>query len=231
MQLDLKTVIALDDSNMFKIMESLLTDYYGSVLTDGDNYIFAIGKSKTCFVAHLDTRRKSDLPINITEYLGCIYNSYGVLGADDRAGIFMIIKILEECIVNDYVFPSILITNYEESGMRGMKKFLVDDHFLLAEISLLLALDRTGYSNYVTYGYKPTKQLKKYINSYGFNRKISKNKNDIFILGEEYGVATVNLSIGYYREHTHFEHLRIGEFLKTLVQVIEMVKFPYEGII
>ena len=52
-----------------------------------------------------------------------IRNENGILGADDRSGIFIIFSIIKECLLYNIPFPSILITNFEEFGFAGAKAF------------------------------------------------------------------------------------------------------------
>ena len=93
------------------------------------DYIFAYPPSReiipVLLMAHWDTVRtttgkRADEPVVIFSENGKIENGMGVLGADDRAGIQMILEAQDAYEEQ----PLLLFTNYEEIGGKGMLNFI-----------------------------------------------------------------------------------------------------------
>jgi hypothetical protein len=148
------------------------------------------------------------------------------LGADDRAGIFGIIEILRTCKTEGLPEPSVLITNYEEGGGVGVKAFLKTDLFETEGLRLMIELDRKGCNEYVDYLDVPAK-VDDYVESFGFQKKYG-SYSDIADLTDMHLIPGVNLSIGYYDQHTANEVLHIDEMYMTIDRVLSMIDDPIE---
>lgn len=205
----------------------LKTQYSKGDLDINKDYIFVHGKDPILFVAHMDTvydHRMSTTddfkkrPIIFDEEKQLFWSPDG-LGADDRAGIFMILKLLSEghC-------PNILFTRDEEIGGKSAMLFAYDYKETLhhCNIKYIVQLDRRGSNDCVFYSCDNPK-FTKYISSFGFTPAIGLF-TDISIICPETGIAGVNLSVGYYNEHTMYECLSILETLKNYDIIIKMIQ-------
>ena len=152
------------------------------------------------------------------------------LGADDRAGC-AILWLLKDC------GHSLLVTDGEEHGQIGANH-LVDEYPEIAkelnDHSYMIQLDRRNDSDYKTYALPVTKEFRQYIASEtGYQDAGTNARTDIVALCRR--ICGVNLSIGYYNEHTPDEYLDIISWLKTYETVrkmleIEQPRFLLEGI-
>ena len=87
-------LVSLKEREMLKAMQQYLKSKYDNIITTKD-YIIAIGDIPIALVAHMDTVFK--VPVSDLYYdrlKGVLWSPDG-LGADDRAGIFAILKILQ----------------------------------------------------------------------------------------------------------------------------------------
>ena len=223
---ELLNILKMTDGELGGYLKCTLKKHYKKVLTDGDNYIYAKGTSPLCLVAHIDTvRGKNDLPVNLVVSRNVIRNASGVLGADDRAGVYGILEVMRGCIENNFPMPHIIFTNYEESGGRGVKAFIRDKKFDPRGIDLLVELDRKGCNEYVFYSTTLPQPVKDYVKSFGF-REERGSYSDISDLTDEYQIPSVNLSIGYYSQHCNAEYLHYDECLLTIDRVLDMCEEP-----
>ena len=106
-------LVSLSQKELKKAMSQYLKAKYDNVIFTKD-YLVAIGDIPVALVAHLDTVYRT--PVSNLYYdqrKGVLWSPDG-LGADDRAGIFAVLKILQ-----DGYRPSIIFTTDEETGMVG----------------------------------------------------------------------------------------------------------------
>ena len=84
-------------------------------------YIIAEGELPVCLVAHLDTvEKKPPSDIFYDKEQGVMWSPQ-LLGADDRAGVYAIIQIIEA----GYK-PHVIFTTDEEIGALGAQKLIED---------------------------------------------------------------------------------------------------------
>ena len=106
-------LVSLKEKEVLAAMSQYLKAKYDNVIVTKD-YIIAIGNIPIALIAHMDTVFK--IPVSDLYYdqkKGVLWSPEG-LGADDRAGIFAIIKILQ-----DGLRPSVILTTGEEDGGVG----------------------------------------------------------------------------------------------------------------
>lgn len=229
-ELNLETVLSLDDEEAFKLSKSILEGYFDQVYTDDFSYAFVCGTLPLCFTAHSDTLR-GGTPVNLKESGSYILNANGILGADDRAGIFMIFRLLSECSIKGIDLPSILITGEEELGMIGAIRFVRSKTFIYSSAykstSLILGLDCSGHKRFVTYDKNIPNSVETYIQDFGFLKDKSKRRSDITVLSDFYpSVPCANLSVGYEHEHTAMERLHVENYIDSFQRVLKMVQSP-----
>jgi di/tripeptidase len=187
-----------------------------------DGFLYAEGDIPIMLVAHMDTVALEP-PTNLcySKELDLIYNRDGILGGDDRCGVYAIMKLLEK------YRPFILFTGNEEIGGEGAYQAveLLDK----PDVKYIVEFDRNGVNDCVFYNCG-NKKFKKYIEKFGFITEIG-SFSDISILGPEWDIATVNLSCGYFDEHTKNEYVFFS-ILENLIKTAEIMinqidKAPY----
>ncbi len=170
--------------------------------------------------------------IEVLKYRNVIISKKGILGGDDRAGIMAIISINNTCMENKYPLPSILLTNGEERGGKGMETFIKDissedaDKKLFDPVRIIIALDRRGVSEYVYY-IEPAIEARRYIESFGFIKGFG-TYSDSKELSAKFKIPSVNLSVGYYDNHSVRETVHIDEVFLTAKRVCNMINDPID---
>lgn len=210
---DLKTfeqLVKLDQESVKKVMAKFLKKNYYKVIETKD-YIFCEGNIPIGLVAHMDTVfTRPPEEIYYDERHGVVFSPDG-LGADDRAGIFAILKILQSGLR-----PHIILTTDEESGGLGARA-LAELDCPFRDLRFLIELDRNGSNDCVFYDCD-NRDFVKYIEEFGFVEAFG-TFTDICFLCKSWGVAGVNLSIGYRDEHTYTEILFVGHMMDTIKKV------------
>lgn len=234
-EISLDLIIKLPDDDLFFLLKDLMKAYFGRVVTDDGSYLFYNSglNNPICLVSHIDTLRASD-DVDLVFDMDNVYNKNGTLGADDRAGVFLILEAIKSCIYDKIPFPSILFTNFEEVGMIGVKQFIKDGlfNFLGCQkyTKLFVGLDAPGSELYTIYSDNPPKDLIKYMEDLiGLKRRYSNKISDVAILTEKYDIPHVNLSVGYTNNHCDNEYLCLNGLIKAFNSVVKMLKTPYEG--
>ena len=178
---------------------------------------------RTLFVAHVDTVHREDGANNFRKTANKWYATDAVLGADDGAGVAMLMHMLCGGVAGYYVF-----TQGEECGGIGAKH-LAKDEVLLKQFDRAVAFDRRGIDSVITHQ--------------GYGRCCSEtfaqaladelsSGNVLMYLGDDTGIYTdtaefvdiipecTNISIGYMHEHTLKEELNIAHFVALAEAVL-----------
>ena len=186
----------------------------GYKVTLSPQFIIAEGELPVCLVAHLDTVGKkppSDIFYDSTQH---VMWSPQLLGADDRAGVYAIIQIIEAG-----YRPHIIFTTDEEKGAVGAQALVTQKPDCpLENLKAIFQLDRCGEKDCVFYDCD-NPDFTKYVESFGFEEAYG-SFSDISVIAPAWGVAAANLSVGYYDEHQEIERL----YTKQLEATIEKVK-------
>jgi len=154
---------------------------------------------------------------------GLIWSPDG-LGADDRAGVYAALQLFKE--TPEPYKPFVLLTDYEESGGRGAREaadIFAED---LAGCNFLIELDRANGNDAVFYNGEP-KEFADYISEFGFKESIG-SFSDISIVCPAVERCGVNLSIGYYNQHTDKEYLDTSKLFTTIEKVQHILKDNYD---
>ena len=196
--------------SLLKVTQKFLKRYKYQVIATKD-YVIGIGDIPIALIAHLDTVRKVP-PVEILyDREKNMIISPQLLGADDRAGVFSIIKIVQSGLK-----PHVIFTTDEEIGCVGaynlaMRKCPFND------CRFLIQLDRHGANDCVFYDCD-NPEFEEYIENFGFVKAFG-SFTDITELCPAWGMAGVNLSIGYRDEHSVSEVLFVGQMLETIKKV------------
>lgn len=222
----LKKITRASEKEIFLFVKRYLEEHYSSVKYIPGQYIIAEGDIPIALIAHLDTVFETlKTPLARIDYRKyCMEFFYDgeqkVLwspdgaGFDDRAGVYAIVRIIESGLR-----PHVIFTCGEESGGVGA-------HALVAKfpkspfknLKYMIELDRAGEEDCVFYECN-NPLFTRYIENFGFKEDIG-SFSDISILAPAWGVAAVNLSIGYVDEHSYVERL----YFQWLNNTIDKVK-------
>jgi DNA-directed RNA polymerase subunit RPC12/RpoP len=211
-----KNIVSINQDSLKKTLRAYIEKHYKNFYFT-ENYLIGYGDIQVALVAHMDTVfTKLPQSIYYDREQGVIWSPEG-LGADDRAGVFAILKILESGLR-----PTVIFTTDEENGCIGAE-FLVND-FPEDPIGLkyIIELDRRGTNDCVFYECD-NKDFVKYVEQFGFIVNFG-TLSDISVICPAWKVAGVNLSVGYEDEHSKTETLHTAPLLRTISNVKNMLQ-------
>ncbi|RZV39878.1 MAG: hypothetical protein EVJ48_02855 [Candidatus Acidulodesulfobacterium acidiphilum] len=182
-------------------------------------YFYLKGKyTDVLFNAHVDTVKK-DGSFDLRKHGDLIYNRKGVLGADDRAGVWIAYNLAK-------AGASVLLTDYEETTKEGVCAFCED--FKEINHKLFVGLDRRGFREFVNYGYA-NDGINYIFKKLGYKEKTG-TYSDVAMLTENFSRFNVNLSAGFYNEHTSEEYLSLSSMNFTLNRCLKLINFQIPDI-
>lgn len=214
----LEQFFQLTQPSLLKAMKQYLESVYGkNKIIYSEHFLIAIGDIPVALTAHLDTVFKYP-PQNIfyDRVKNVMWSSDG-LGADDRVGVYSIVQLIKR----GYK-PSIIFTTDEELGCRGAEHLIKALPQAPMDLSYVIELDRRGSVDCVFYQCN-NPLFEEYVESFGFVTNFG-SFSDISVICPQWGVAGVNLSVGYYDEHSYSETLYVGQMFATINKVEEMLK-------
>lgn len=207
-------LLVLSQRSLKKVLSTFLKRHYPKVIETKD-YIYAEGTIPVALVAHMDTVFKNPPEEIFFDPKHNVMWSPQGLGADDRAGVFGIVQIIRSGLL-----PHVIFTTDEERGALGaMQLAKLDCPF--SDVKYLIQLDRRGSDDCVFYECD-NKEFVDYVEDFGFSLNYG-SFSDISELCPAWGVAGVNLSIGYRDEHSETEVLFVGQMLATIAKVKKML--------
>jgi hypothetical protein len=219
--MNLKLIKKLASLNK-KQLQSVMTRYlkgrgYQNIINT-NMYLIAEGDLPICLCAHMDTVfSKPPTTFYYDQEQTVLWSPQG-LGADDRAGSYALINLIQK----GYK-PSIILTDMEERGGIGASDLIKRyPECPFKDCRALIQLDRRGEKDSVYYECD-NKDFEELINSYGFETEWG-TFTDISIFGPQWGIAAVNLSIGYDNEHREIETLNMTHLHSTIDKVEKMLK-------
>ncbi|MCU1806386.1 M20/M25/M40 family metallo-hydrolase [Cytobacillus firmus] len=179
--------------------------------------------------AHLDTLVPFDPDRIIVKEKNIWTSSSGILGADDRAGVAVLLQMaknLEKSSFRGTV--KFILTVEEEIGLVGAQH--VDEYFLW-DVDAAIVLDRRGTGDIVIScgGYIPfcDDRYGQFIESTAIkaglsNWKCTNGGSSDTRIWAAHGIQSVNLSVGYLNEHTSDEKLDVEGCYDT-VKFVEAI--------
>lgn len=198
--------------------------FHEDSLQPKNNYIFAEGTDPWLLVAHTDTVKPTpeellftfsskDANLRYPRYISGV----GGLGADDRSGVAMAVRLL-----HDGHRPHIFFPSGEESGLMGTRTFIKNfDAFLELKINFMFQFDRQGNTDIVNYD-DSSKELVNHFTQKHFVFTDMCSFTDIKDLMPFFGVSGVNFSVGYTGQHSANEVLDLQGFYNVYVSFTEM---------
>lgn len=230
----LEDLCSMETIKLFKFMKKYLNRYEFKAFSGGKNHFVAWG-GEIALVAHLDTVFP-ELPGQLfyDKDKDTILAAGTGAGFDDRAGVYAIVEILKRVSNLGIPLPTVILTLGEEDYGIGAQE--AGKEYQNAEFNLkyMIELDRAGKDDCVFYQCTNQK-FKNYVASFDFKEQPG-SYTDITFLMEDLQICGVNLSVGYYNEHTNYECLRPTYLEFTICKVVNMLqdvknaeKFEYEA--
>lgn len=206
-----------------KLVDTVHVDSYGNLLGEkkvGD------GQGATILLsAHMDTVRGVLADRNLIEKNGVITSDKGALGADDRAGIAIILTVLEN--INKLSFNGtvkIAFSREEEIGCKGADKI---DTKWYSDVDLAIVVDRRGNrdivvgcgmafcSNPVGFFMEDVSKLAE------MDWKCVEGGISDAMTFSGNGINSINLSAGYENEHTDREYVVLNDMRDTVRLILQ----------
>lgn len=206
------------------ILNTFLKKYYKKTIITKD-YTIAEGTIPIALVAHLDTVFEDSIAkygrdLFYDENRNVMFSPYGG-GFDDKAGVFAIIQLIRRGLR-----PHVILTTDEEIGVLGALK-VAGLTCPFSELKYIIELDRRGSNDCVFYDCI-NQDFIDYVESFGFSFNHG-SFSDISELCPAWRVAGVNLSVGYYNEHSESEILYVGQLMATIEKVHKMLSTAEEA--
>jgi len=182
--------------------------------------------NRTLFVAHVDTVHRKEGANKIRQTETHWYADGAALGADDGAGVAMLMHLLHAGVDAYYIF-----TQGEECGGIGATHLAKHERELLSEFDRAIAFDRRGIDSVITH------QGRGRCCSDAFGEALSNALNEdmtLMYLPDNSGVYTdtaefiedipecTNISVGYYSEHSDKESLDVVHFVALAERVAKI---------
>ncbi|KMY55301.1 peptidase M28 [Bacillus sp. FJAT-27231] len=177
--------------------------------------------------AHLDTVDTIEDDRNIMKEGTIWSSSKGILGADDRAGVAVLLEMarrLQECKFNGKI--KFIFTVEEEVGLVGARS--VNEYFLW-DVNAAFVVDRRGTGDIVTScgGYEAfcDERYGTFIEEAAEKQgltgwRCTKGGSSDTRVWASHGIQSVNLSAGYQNEHTSSETLDVEACYQTVQLLI-----------
>ena len=190
------------------------------------NLYIKIGESDTMFTSHLDTATSANTPVNhIFEDNLIKTDGTSILGADDKAGVTIMLNMIENQVPGLYYFFL-----GEEVGCIGSKK-VAEKHKVekLSYINKVVSFDRRGTDSVISFqaskrccSDKFAEALSIELNKVDTTFKYEKDPTGVYTDSAQFVSIypeCTNISVGYYSEHTFSESQDI-EHLTKLAQAV-----------
>jgi len=197
----------------------LKSNGYRPIVEDG--YIYAEGSEPVCVTAHMDTVHKA-LPKNILiekhEEKTIISSPQGI-GGDDRCGVYMIQRLVEQGFK-----PTIVFCEDEEIGGVGSNKLLKNLELMdeLSKVKFFIELDRAHDRDLVYYD-DDNEEFHAWCSEITGYKMDWGSFSDISHLCPEAKVSGVNISCGYYKAHTTDEYVVWEEMMQSIEAAAKML--------
>jgi hypothetical protein len=177
------------------------------------------------FTSHLDNKCDKIEQVNYSFHKNIIRTDGStILGADDKAGVSLMLDMIDNEISGLYYF--FIGEENKRDGSTKLRKYLnLNNDNLFANISKVISFDRMGYEDVVyeqvgdkSCSYDFAKEISEQLNKFGFQYCPTKDgsysdSHSFFGLFPE----CTNISVGYFNEHLENEYQDI-EFLENLSQ-------------
>ena len=209
---------------LIPLTDEISVDGYGNILAEVTIGANRMGPAFTILLnSHLDVVDEIEPDREILKHGNVWTSSYGILGADDRAGLAVILHTLKQLQMMQLQSPvkvKIAFTVEEEIGLCGASAVSRD---FLEGVQAAIVVDRRGNGDIIT-GTRGTVfcdelfgSMIALIGNLGEEKRWEPTmggRSDTLIWAQQ-GIQSVNLSVGYQNEHTSREELNIDDAFET----------------
>ena len=191
------------------------------------NYYYEVGESKNIFACHLDTACKTHNKVkHVLDGKFIRTDRTTILGADDKAGMTIILYMIEKNVPGLYYFFV-----GEEVGCIGSTAASKRIDFF-SNYNKIISFDRRGTESIITHQTSLRSCSDEFADSLSkefakHNLNLEKDDTGVYTDSAEFtGIIPecTNISVGYYKEHTHDECQDI-EFLEKLTKSCALVNW------
>lgn len=184
--------------------------------------------NKPMLSAHIDTVQ-SAFDADLTKFVKIrdnVLSGYGVIGGDDKCGIYIILDVLKDRKINFFLSVG------EEAGGKGSSHF-AKLHKELKNVLYCLVLDRRGTGDLICknnqYGtIELEEDLLKVGKEFGYKSAIGSFSDADFLNN---CLSCANLSVGYYNPHSRTEFVRLTDLERAnlyVKSIIDTLTWKYD---
>ena len=172
-------------------------------------------KNRPLLSAHMDTVQDDVDAIltSLIEIKNGKISGHGVIGGDDKCGIYIILDLLKNKHDINFIFSV-----QEEVGGIGIGEFVRFNEHLLDDIPYGLILDRQGNSDIICYdNYYGSQEFEDVL--YGIGKVFGFKPNSGIFSDADYlsdYFSCANISVGYYNPHTAKEYVVLKDLQNSL---------------
>lgn len=194
----------------------------GYQIDEHGNYYFVIGESETMFTCHMDTAGKTSSPVKVNHtFNGNLIGTdrTSILGADDKAGMVVLLYMIEHNIPGVYYFFI-----GEECGCIGSRELSYFMPSRLSHIKRIISFDRCDVNSVITSQMggmccsdEFADALCHQFNTIEKTFRYVKDPTGIYTDSAEFMdiiPECTNISVGYDAEHTNYETQDIDHLVK-----------------
>lgn len=218
----MKTITYGEFEDVIKAQPFQLAEHLDKVADYVGKYSWLVvpknSKNKVCLVAHIDTVFENRFETKTILKEDSVWSSPQGICGDDRCGIYALMRIYDA--LPEESKPYLLFTDGEECGGVGAREASIIFDEELKNVTYFIELDRQGSEDMVFYN-NESKKFREYIGEYGFVESIG-SFSDITILGRNFEKCSVNLSVGYYNQHSLHETINCDALLMTINKVLSI---------
>lgn len=217
MLMEIFTIPAMSSNEigMAKYIEKKLQELGIDYEKDAHGNIFKLDGAKPFLNSHMDTVQDIEdcyLVNHISIKEDSILDGLGVIGGDDKCGIYIILRILEKGYDINFSFSV-----EEETGLHGARKLVAAQKDRLKECLYGITLDRKGNSDIIcSYNGYGTDEFEEALSKVGEEFEY-KPTPGVLSDADEFNktMSCANLSVGYYRAHTKGEFVILRDLIKA----------------
>ena len=214
--MDFEMILKLSQAELKEALQKELQSA-GYTVTSKDGFLYAPGSVPVLLVAHLDTVHQCAPEIICYSSDRRYIMSPQGIGGDDRAGVYMILQIIQQAKCH------VLFCEDEKIGGVGASKFIKSK--IPLPVYYIIEVDRQGANDAVYYRCD-NPEFTTFVDEFGFQCAHG-SFSDISIIAPHYGIAAVNISSGYYNAHRTHEYIDMNAVQHNISRIVKMVNAEY----
>jgi hypothetical protein len=220
MNKDFEKICKMSQASLKNYVKQKLQKTHHTVLSR-DGYVYAQGKFPVLLMAHMDTVHEKLPDLIVYSEKNNKVSSPNGIGGDDRCGAYIIFKVLEKfnC--------SVLFCEDEEIGCVGARKFADSELARELEFNYIIEFDKANANDAVFYECA-NDEFEAFITKEFYKTNFG-SYSDICEVAPALGCAAVNLSCGYYKQHTKEEYVILSEMERSIKEACKILERTTEA--